>query len=68
MTVADIVVLGDGGSNYRKSIDPEYKANRRERYAEQTGRRKEFEQFLAEFPITMILSKIRVILRLSMQE
>ena len=32
----EIVVLGDGGSNYRKSIDPEYKANRKERYAEQT--------------------------------
>ena len=32
----EIVVLGDGGSNYRKEIYPEYKANRKERYAEQT--------------------------------
>ena len=42
-----IVVLGDGGSDYRKSIDPMYKANRKERYADQTEEeRLEFEQFL----------------------
>jgi len=50
----EIVILGDGGSNYRKSIDPEYKANRKERYAEQTEEEaKEFEMFLAEFSTTM---------------
>ena len=43
----DIVILGDGGSDYRKSIDPEYKANRKERYKDQTEEeRKEFEDFL----------------------
>jgi len=50
----DIVVLGDGGSDYRKSIDPEYKANRKERYKDQTEEeRKEFEDFLGEFQKTM---------------
>lgn len=50
----EIVVLGDGGSNYRKEIYPEYKANRKERYAEQTlEEAKEFEMFLAEFSNTM---------------
>lgn len=50
----DIVVLGDGGSDYRKAIDPEYKANRKERYKDQTEEeRLEFEQFLAEFQKTM---------------
>ena len=46
----EIVVLGDGGSDYRKSIDPEYKANRKERYADQTEEeRQEFMNFLGEF-------------------
>jgi len=50
----DIVILGDGGSDYRKSIDPEYKANRKERYKDQTEEeRKEFENFLGEFQKTM---------------
>lgn len=50
----EIVVLGDGGSNYRKSIDPEYKANRKERYKEQTEKEEqEFQEFLAEFQVTM---------------
>ena len=52
----EIVVLGDGGSDYRKSIDPEYKANRKERYADQTEEeRLEFEQFMAEFQKTFEL-------------
>ena len=52
----EIVVLGDGGSNYRKSIDPQYKANRKERYAEQTPEEEqEFLDFLAEFQLTRIL-------------
>jgi DNA polymerase-1 len=46
----EIVVLGDGGSDYRKAIDPEYKANRKERYADQTEEeRQEFMNFLGEF-------------------
>ena len=46
----NIVVLADGGSTYRKSIYPEYKANRKDRYAEQTEEeKKEFEQFMGEF-------------------
>lgn len=46
----EIVVLGDGGSDYRKTIDPEYKANRKERYADQTEEeRQEFMDFLGEF-------------------
>ena len=50
----EIVVLGDGGSDYRKAIDPEYKANRKERYAEQTPEEEaEFLEFLAEFQLTM---------------
>ena len=36
----NIVVLADGGSTYRKSIYPEYKANRKDRYAEQTEEEK----------------------------
>jgi 5'-3' exonuclease len=51
-----IVVLGDGGSDYRKGIDPMYKANRKERYADQTEEEKlEFEQFLGEFQKTVDL-------------
>jgi len=50
----DIVVLGDGGSDYRKNIDPEYKANRKERYADQTPEEaQEFKNFLGEFQKTM---------------
>ena len=50
----EIVVLGDGGSNYRKEVYPEYKANRKERYAEQTPEEEaEFLEFLAEFQLTM---------------
>jgi DNA polymerase-1 len=52
----EIVVLGDGGSDYRKNIDPEYKANRKERYKDQTEEeRLEFEQFMAEFQKTFEL-------------
>ena len=50
----DIVVLGDGGSDYRKNIDPEYKANRKERYADQTPEEEEdFQNYLREFQKTM---------------
>ena len=53
-----IIVWADGGSSYRKEIYPEYKANRKERYAEQTEQEaKEFEMFMAEFQDTLTLIK-----------
>ena len=53
-----IVVLGDGGSEYRKQIDPEYKANRTERYADQTEEEKqEFLNFLGEFQEICVKTK-----------
>ena len=53
-----IIVCADGGSNYRKDIFPEYKANRKERFADQTEQEaKEFEMFMAEFQDTLTLIK-----------
>ena len=53
-----IIVCADGGSNYRKEIYPEYKANRKERFADQTEQEaKEFEMFMAEFQDTLTLLK-----------
>ena len=50
----NIIITADGGSSYRKEIFPEYKANRKERYKDQTEEeRKEFEDFLGEFQKTM---------------
>ena len=64
----EIVVLGDGGSNYRKEIYPEYKANRKERYAEQTPEEeKEFLEFLQEFGTTMNTLKYKGYLTLKYQ-
>ena len=46
----NIVVLADGGSTYRKRLSPDYKANRSDKYAEQTAAEKaEFAQFMGEF-------------------
>ena len=51
-----IIVLADCGSSWRKEIFPEYKANRKEKYAEQTEQEaKEFEMFMAEFTNTLTL-------------
>ena len=51
-----IIVCADGGSSYRKDIFPEYKANRKERFADQTEQEaKEFEMFMAEFSDTLTL-------------
>ena len=51
-----IIVCADGGSTYRKEIYPEYKANRKERFADQTEQEaKEFEMFMAEFSDTLTL-------------
>ena len=45
----DIVIAGDWGSSWRKSIYPEYKANREELRASQTPEeQKDFEEFLEE--------------------
>ncbi len=53
-----IVITADGGSSYRKEIFPAYKANRKEKYAEQTPQEeKEFEMFMAEFSNTLTLLK-----------
>ena len=41
-----IIVCADGGSSYRKEIYPEYKANRKERFADQTEQ--EAKEFRAE--------------------
>jgi 5'-3' exonuclease len=50
----EIVILGDGGSHKRKELYPLYKANRKERYADQTPEEAaEFEQFMAEFANTL---------------
>ena len=54
----NIVITADGGSSYRKEIFPEYKANRKEKYAEQTPQEeKEFAMFMAEFSNTLTLLK-----------
>ena len=46
----NIIVLADGGSTYRKNIYPDYKANRSDKYADQTPQEKaEFAQFMGEF-------------------
>ena len=53
-----IIVCADGGSSYRKEVYPEYKANRKERFADQTEQEaKEFEMFMAEFSDTLTLIK-----------
>ena len=55
-----IIVCADGGSSYRKEIFPEYKANRKERFADQTEHEaREFEMFMAEFQDTLTLLKER---------
>jgi len=50
-----IIVAADrGGSEYRKSIYPEYKANRKELYKDQTPEEKKLsEQFFAEYERTL---------------
>lgn len=51
-----LIIAGDmGSSSYRKAIYPEYKQNRKDKYANQTEQEKEeFEQFFAE--VQQILS------------
>ena len=53
-----IIITADGGSSYRKALLPTYKANRKEKYAEQTPQEeKEFAMFMAEFSNTLTLLK-----------
>jgi len=53
-----IVICADGGSTWRKEIYPEYKANRKERFADQTAEEeKEFKMFMAEFANTLTILK-----------
>lgn len=50
-----ILVCDKGSSSYRKAIYPEYKANRKEKFEQQTEQeREEFEKFFAEFERTML--------------
>jgi 5'-3' exonuclease len=45
-----IITCDDGSSSYRRNIFPEYKANRVEKYKDQTpSEQREFEEFLEEF-------------------
>lgn len=49
-----IIACDKGSSTYRKEVYPEYKANRKEKQAEQTPEEAfEFEQFIQEFEVTM---------------
>lgn len=49
-----IIVCDEGSSNYRKSIYPEYKQNRKDKYETQTEKEKqEFLEFFEEFNNTM---------------
>lgn len=52
-----IIVTADwGSSSYRKSINPEYKQNRKDKFAEQTEAEKAaFEEFFEEFEATLEL-------------
>lgn len=52
----DVIILGDGGSAYRKRIYPGYKANRDELRANQTEEEaNDFAEFLEEFSRTLEL-------------
>lgn len=49
-----IVCADQGSSSYRKNLLPEYKANRKEKFAQQTESEKlEFEQFFKDFQISL---------------
>jgi DNA polymerase-1 len=56
-----IIVAADwGSSSYRKALFPEYKADRKERYKDQTEEEKEaFEKFFQEYENTLELAKTK---------
>lgn len=51
-----VIIVGDqGSSSYRKAIHPEYKANRKEKFENQTeAEAQEFQEFLEEFNKTLV--------------
>ena len=51
-----VIIVGDqGSSSYRKAIHPEYKANRKEKFENQTeAEAQEFKEFLEEFNKTLV--------------
>ena len=53
----NIIITADlGSSSYRKEINPEYKQNRKEKFAEQSEAEKmAFEEFIAEYEATLEL-------------
>ena len=53
----NIIITADlGSSSYRKDINPDYKQNRKEKFAEQTEAEKmEFEAFISEYEATLEL-------------
>ena len=55
----NVIITADlGSSTYRKAINPEYKQNRKEKFAEQTESEKmAFEEFIAEYEATLDLLK-----------
>ncbi len=51
-----IITADQGSSSYRKEINPEYKQNRKEKFAEQSESEKmAFEEFIAEYEATLEL-------------
>ena len=52
---ADVIITADGGaSSYRKAILPDYKQNRKDKYATQTEEEKiAFEEFFEEYQATL---------------
>jgi len=52
-----IIITADlGSSSYRKALSPEYKQNRKEKFAEQSEQEKmEFEEFISEYEATLAL-------------
>ena len=55
----NVIITADlGSSTYRKAINPEYKQNRKDKFAEQTESEKmAFEEFIAEYEATLDLLK-----------
>ncbi len=53
----DVIITADGGSSsYRRNILPEYKLNRKDKYADQTDAEKiAFEEFFEEYQATLEL-------------
>jgi len=61
-----VIITADwGSSSYRKEINPEYKQNRKDKFAEQTEEeRMQFEEFFEEFEETLeVLAEDYVVLR-----